>query len=149
MTGQTAGSDRLIVAAEREGQALELRKAGKTFAEIGADLGITKEGARQAVYRALGDLAESNLEAAAALRALESERLDKLLAAVWPAATAGDLDAVDRALKIAARRARLCGLDAPTKIQADVLAGPLRPTREQVIEAARRIAEREEAGKES
>jgi hypothetical protein len=43
---------------------------------------------------------------------LEEERLDALLAAVWEKALAGDGPAIDRALAIMARRARLRGIDA-------------------------------------
>ena len=49
------------------------------------------------------------------LLALELSRLDGLLAKVYPMAAQGDLQAVDRVLKICERRARLLGLDAPTR----------------------------------
>jgi hypothetical protein len=41
------------------------------------------------------------------LRALENDRLDRLHVAVWPAAAKGDVNAVDRALRISERRERL------------------------------------------
>jgi hypothetical protein len=53
------------------------------------------------------------------LRVLESQRLDALLEAVWPQAAQGHLPAVDRAVRILERRARLLGLDAPQ--QSEVL----------------------------
>ena len=56
-------------------------------------------------------------EPADELRTLELERLDRLLLGVWGQAAKGNQGAVDRALKIMERRARLLGLDAPTKVQ--------------------------------
>lgn len=140
---ESKASPRRVEAAEREAAALALRRDGRTFAEIGAALGVTGEGARQAVTRALANLRTEAAEEADGLRALEDSRLDALLRAVWPQATAGDLGAVDVCLRIAARRARLWGLDAPAKLQADVRGGPLLPDREQVLAAARAVLEGE------
>ena len=36
--------------------------------------------------------------------------------AIWPAALAGDLFAIDRVLKVMSRRAKLLGLDQPKKV---------------------------------
>jgi len=46
---------------------------------------------------------------------LELARLDQLLVAMWPKAMQGSGWAVERCLSIMERRARLLGLDAPTK----------------------------------
>lgn len=56
-------------------------------------------------------------EPAEAVLKMELERLDKMLLGMWKKAAAGDLQALDRALKIQDRRARYLGLDAPTKTQ--------------------------------
>lgn len=45
------------------------------------------------------------------VRQLELQRLDKLLTALWDAATGGALGAIDRVLKVMQRRAELLGLD--------------------------------------
>jgi len=50
------------------------------------------------------------------VRALELERCDRLQAAVWPAATQGDVAAVAAVLRIMERRARYLGLDAPVLV---------------------------------
>src|SRR5262249_7331072 len=63
----------------------------------------------------LDELAAEGLHAAGQVRALELSRLDELHRALWPLGLRGDLQAIDRLLKIAERRARLLGLDAPTK----------------------------------
>ena len=49
-------------------------------------------------------------ESAAEILELELTRLDRLLMAVYPAAINGDLQAIDRALKIEDMRAKLLGL---------------------------------------
>ena len=45
---------------------------------------------------------------------LESHRLDRAINAIWDKVADGDLNAIDRALKIMERRARLLGLDTPS-----------------------------------
>ena len=51
---------------------------------------------------------------AIALFAAASDFLE-LLAGLWPAAISGDVPSVGMALRVAERRARLLGLDAPTR----------------------------------
>ena len=46
---------------------------------------------------------------------LEKQRLDSLLYSVWDEAIDGDRGAFDRALRVLERRAKLLGIDAPTK----------------------------------
>lgn len=97
--------------------ALEMRKAGATYAHIAQVLNITETAARKAVLRALARLNEKVSESAEEVRRLELERLDALLAALWGKAQAGDGAAIDRVLRIMERRARLLGLDAPERIE--------------------------------
>ncbi len=104
-----------IQAAERRTQAMALRVEGRTFAEIGKALGCSEQRAHAIVTEELARLNARRAEQAGELTRLECERLDKLTAVLWPAATAGNVDAIDRLLKIMARRARLLGLDAPTQ----------------------------------
>ena len=111
----SASQARRVIAAERRARALEMRKAGASFEEIGAEVGTSTAAAHKAVQRALADLNRLAEGDAAELRGLELARLDALLAAVWPAATNGELPSVDRALKIGERRSKLLGLDAPVK----------------------------------
>lgn len=99
---------------DKERQALELRKAGASFDAIARQLGYAdKSGAYRAVTRALDGVLN---EAAEELRALDAERLDRLLLAVWQPALGGDHKAMDRALRILEQRARLLGLNAPTQV---------------------------------
>jgi hypothetical protein len=71
-------------------------------------------GAEQAVRSAIRKVLQ---EPAEAVRELEAMRLDALLQALWGKALDGDVLVIDRVLKIMDRRARLLGLDAPTKTQ--------------------------------
>lgn len=110
---------RRITAAERRAQALDLRLAGYSFEAIGQQLGISKQAAYKHVSTALETLHTQTDNSAEQLRALELERLDALLKGCWTAATAGDSESTRVALKVLERRAKLLGLDAPTKTPED------------------------------
>ncbi len=103
-------------AGKRRGEALELRMAGATYRQIGKQLGVSRTQAQNDIRRALQELIEAHEGQAEAVRELEEQRLDAMLVGIWLQAKAGHLGAIDRALKIGERRARLLGLDAPTKI---------------------------------
>jgi hypothetical protein len=49
------------------------------------------------------------------VKQMQLARLDKMLTAIWKQVTSGNLQSIDRALKLEERRARLLGLDAPAK----------------------------------
>lgn len=101
-----------IRAAERARQALELRKGGATYDTIAQKAGYrTAGGAYRAIQRAMLKIIQ---EPAEDVRKLELMRLDRMFLAIWTEAKRGDLSAVEKALAIMARRAKLLGLDAPT-----------------------------------
>ncbi|MEU0157945.1 hypothetical protein ABZ154_03630 [Streptomyces sp. NPDC006261] len=126
---------RSLTTAQRDAHAAELRAKGWTYRRIAAELGW-KQGADayNAVQRVLK---ETVREAGEDVRTLELERLDRLEAAAnevlerehvtvsngrvvslneMPLPDDGPvLAAIDRLLKIQERRAKLLGLDAPTK----------------------------------
>jgi len=97
-------------AADRATEALRLRAAGLSYAQIGERLGITKQAAWAAVRRGFRTLQETAEREAEHLRRLELLRLDALHRAIWPHAMDGDYRAVDRILKIMDARCRLLGL---------------------------------------
>lgn len=115
-------SPRRIAAVERHREALDLRRKGWTYAQIGDALGITAQGAHEAVK---AELKRTVQEPADDVRRLEIERLDGMLKAMEGEVEAGDTNAVMVALKLAERRSRLLGLDAPTKLAAAVVEMPL------------------------
>ena len=86
---------------------------GLTFADIARQVGYASpSGAYEAVRAALDSDAGV---AAGEIRKLHMARLETLLGAVWDAASRGDLRAIDRALKVLDREARLLGLDLSTQ----------------------------------
>ncbi len=112
-------------AAERRVKALELRKAGATYRQIGAQLDVSEAQSHRDVTKAIRDCIKRSAADSEELRKLEEERLDALQIALWRPATSGHEGAVDRVLRIMARRAALLGLDAPVKL------APTDPTGEQ------------------
>lgn len=103
-----------ISRAERRARAVNLRREGLTLREVADELDVSVYTAWNDIQTAIRDIPK---EEADLLRQQEADRLDALQRAVWDAALAGDLPAVDRALKIIERRCRLLGLDAPTRIE--------------------------------
>lgn len=112
-------SKRKMEAAERQRQAMTLRRAGASFVEIARQVGYKgPAGAYKAVEAGLRATLQ---EPADELRKMERERLDAIFLRLWPqvvtAAAPGqpppppDLKAVDRLLKVMERRAKLDGLD--------------------------------------
>lgn len=98
---------------EKQAQALELRKAGASYEKIAETLGYkSASGAWGAVNRALTDMVAEPTEA---LRLVHYERLNHILVMLWPRVQKGELAAMDRAVGVMDRIARLYGIDAPTQ----------------------------------
>lgn len=113
---ETATSPRRTAARQRRQRAVELRVEGATFDQISIDLGCTRSAAWKMVQREIDEIVRDTRTAAAELRALELARLDSALQAIWSNVEAGHLGAIDRLIRISERRARLLGLDAPSRI---------------------------------
>lgn len=139
-------SERRRASLEKQRQALELRKAGVGYRQIADRLGY--EGPAGAHYAVTAALKRTIQEPADEVRRLELERLDTLLVGLWAQAVAtkdkpANPLAVDRVLKIMARRAAYLGLDAPVKfsiekVVADV-AAELGMTPEETAETLRDV----------
>lgn len=125
-TPKSGRRGRAELAAVRRAKAVSLRAAGLTFAEIASAIGVTRQGAAAAVQRALDELAMETRERAERVRALELLRLDAILRAHW--GKRGEVDHARVILDVGARRARLEGLDAPTRTEVTGAGGvPLHP----------------------
>jgi hypothetical protein len=123
-----------VTAAERQKQAMELRKAGASYSAIAERVGYASEsGARKAVATVLARIVAEANESAGELRAMTLERLDAMILAIWPACRRGDLGAIDRVLRIEAQRAKLLGLDAPERVD---VAASVRPGEEMSADEA-------------
>lgn len=105
-----------IEKAEKQKKALNLRRAGLTFQEIGDTIGCTRGYAYKLVSRALQEYRTETEEAVKDLRATECARIDQVLRGIWPKAINGNLGAIDRFVKLTDQRAKLLGINAPTKI---------------------------------
>lgn len=117
--GETKASENRLSANARQKQALELRMAGYGYEAIAERLGY---GGPSGAFKAIQSAMKATLkEPADAVRELEVKRLDTMLAGIWIAVRNGNLQAIDRALKIMTRRAELLGLDAPARVNVDLM----------------------------
>jgi hypothetical protein len=104
---------------ERESQVLKLRRGGLTFDLIAKELGFKNaSGAHKAYVNACKRIIRTDVED---IRGTELDRLDMAQGAIWSKVMRGEIPAIMALMKIMDRRARLLGLDAPTKIQAEVV----------------------------
>lgn len=101
---------------EREAIAFELRKQGLSYNEIGKRLNTTSTTAWNYVNSVLTSINEKLNEDVTRVRILEVSRLDDMLAKLYPKIMAGQEGAITTALRIAERRSKMLGLDAPEKI---------------------------------
>ena len=114
-------SRRSILTRQKGQEAVKLRQAGATHAQIAKQLGYSSEsGAYKAVMRELRETANDHSEGTEAVRQLELNRLDQMLFTLYPQILQGDQGAINTALRIEERRASLLGLDAPKQIEARV-----------------------------
>ena len=110
-------SVRRIRSTEKTLKALELRKRGLNYTQIGEKLGCHRSTACRYVLSELENLAERCREEAVHVRDLELQRLDELYLIAYRAIIRGnDLAGIDRCLRIMERRAKLLGLDAVAKV---------------------------------
>ncbi len=110
-------SKRQLTMWRKEAQTFTLRMAGAGYERIAQIVGYADaSGAYRAFHRALARLIidEPNEQ-----RLLELSRLDAIQIPIFERAQRGDIEAIDTYLKIANRRAKLIGLDAPTKVEHD------------------------------
>ena len=110
-----------IKRAEIQRRAIALRRAGHTFEEIAAQLGLANRGvAHRHVTRGLARWMQA--VGSDELRAEELDRTDAIIARLWPLIDRPDPDlgAVDRLVRLLDYRAKITGLYAPVKRQVDV-----------------------------
>lgn len=106
-------NERLVKHREMARRALEMRIAGHTYDAIAAAIGYSD---KSHAHRAVQNLQKKRIAATVdEMRELENARLDALQAAIWDTATAADLAAIEQVRRLMERRAKMNGLDAPTK----------------------------------
>jgi hypothetical protein len=114
------GSAAKIQIAERRQRALALRRENISYRTI-ADLlrpeypGYVHTTVFKDVQAELVTIRTKTGEIAEDVRQMELERLDVMQHALWDRIEAGDVRAIDTALRVCERRSKLLGLDAPTR----------------------------------
>ena len=107
--GMSKSHPRYVLAAKRRQDALELRLRGCTFKQIAEKVGYRSEaGAYKSVMSALRKANTENVEE---VRKMEVRRLDRMLFVLDKKLREADTKAIQVALRIQERRARLLGLD--------------------------------------
>lgn len=108
-------------AKERQRQAIQLRQAGATYQQIAEQLGYSSaSGAHAAVKKAMDEFPREDVET---LREVDNARLNSMLLTLWPLVQKGDFGAMDRALRIMERIAKLNGTDAPLRSETTHIGG--------------------------
>ena len=115
MAKQSKASAARLKGAENRNRALELRKSGASYRQIGEAIGISMQRAHQLVMDELDRLAQLRLGNVDELRRLELERLEMASIPVVAKMKKGDLRAALVWIKLSESRRKLLGLDAPVK----------------------------------
>ena len=116
-------SSQRLKATKNRTEAVKLRSTGMTLEQIGNELGVSTSMAFKYIQTALEDLALKQFEETQEYRALQMLRLEGLLSIAWKYAEQGDLNAIDKAIKITDQLSKLMNLYAPIKIAQTNLSG--------------------------
>jgi hypothetical protein len=130
---------------QRRAEVLRLRLAGLEFADIAARLDppVSKQRAHQLYAAALAEVVREPGEAVIKAELL---RLDMLWRALLPRALGGSARHVEVALRLLERRARMLGLDAPTRTEVLTIDAIDAEIRQLEVELARRAGAAGAAG---
>ena len=141
MARRTPQFERTVENVERDHRAAEMRARGMTYEQIAQAMGIkSRQGAWEMVHRALSEVPKESTERLLALELAKLDHMERQVHAVLARkhlqiAASGRvvlfngepveddevaMKAVDRLLKISQRRARLLGLEAPTRVNLGV-----------------------------
>ena len=111
MAVRDEASVRREASARMRAAAFQMRREGASFDSIGTRLGVNRGAARKLVQKEVRLLAgEADTEER---RLLHAEALMDLWRVLYGPATAGDIDAIDRFLRVEERIASLLGLPRP------------------------------------
>ncbi len=124
---------------------MRLRIGGASIREIADLVGLSKSRVHEILADQCREVREPLREE---LRALETARYDLYLTKINAALNSGDpelaLKAVDRALSVSNRRAKLLGLDAPTRVHVQPPAEPDAELRDLLEQARADLAAEEQ-----
>jgi transposase len=100
---------------QRRAAAAKLRADGLSLAAIAEQLGVVVSTAAMYCNSYYSALAEEGKDASKAARELDLARLDRAILGLHQRIADGDTQAVQALVKVLDRRAKLLGLDAPSK----------------------------------
>jgi len=124
---------------ENRQKCIDLRRDGKTYAQIGQEMGFTAQRAHAIITKELARIRSERQQSNEDVRDIEIERIDKLMGVCMERADPPEtkdpellelqaenrMKAIDRAVKLMDRRAKLLGLDAPKRIDTSITNNPL------------------------
>lgn len=119
MVGKKHGKTPSPEVVDRELAVVELRRTGETWDRIARAIGYANAGGAYKAYKRA--IVRTLQQPTDELRDIEIDRLDRLQRAYWKKAIDGDLKSADFVLKVINKRGEFLGLDAPQKIQAEVI----------------------------
>lgn len=100
--------------------ALDYKLKGLSYREIGKEMGVHPSTANSYVKEAIKVIQEQYTEKADALVTLERQKLDRLEVGLIKSTREGDVKSAIAMLKIMERRAKLLGLDEPSKSEVKI-----------------------------
>lgn len=101
----------------------ELKVAGRNGVQIAAQLQISRAVVSRMLSRAREEARASTAATAAEDTIEQVARLDRMLTSLWDKVRQGNERAIDTALRVEERRAKLLGLDAVVRNAVDVTSG--------------------------
>jgi len=110
-------TDRALIADRRRKVAANIQ-AGLSQAQIADALGVSRPTVHRDVQALIREWKAGGGRTIETYVALENSPLDRMLNVIWPDVLNGNLQAIDKMLRIMERRAKLLGLDAPTRVDA-------------------------------
>lgn len=119
-TKQGKVSEAALTQLSKIDQALELRRKGWTYRAIAAEMKITLKAAHRLVETAFKATQQSAREQSEELYQQQVARLEGCVKALTEQVDRGSIKAVEALVKVLDRQAKLCGLDAPTKVEQKV-----------------------------
>lgn len=111
----TAITPNRILAVEKQRRAMNLRRAGMTWADIAEEVGYSSAaGACRAVRSAIHHTIQ---ETGDEFKTLQLERLNHMLLVLWPKVNAGDERAISVAIGVMDKMDRIKGTEHPSQIE--------------------------------
>ncbi len=126
-----------MVKLDKTSQAMKLRREGNTYREIAREMKITLREAHKLVTTAYKEAAHKTQETLDQMVALHNDRLDWMLKNLVREIEGGSARAIEVAIKLLDRQAKLLGLDAPTKKEVQVRFDQM--SDQELVEEAKRL----------